>query len=55
MLSLDVMDISGETQRDVSHNIVKTRLTDLGLPVPNSHSGELRNELDKLNEQKATV
>ena len=53
VLSLDVMDISGETQRDVSHNILKTRLTDVGVPVPNSVSGELRNELDKLNEQKA--
>jgi len=53
VLSLDVMDISGETQRDVSHNILKTRMTDLGVPVPNAVSGELRNELDKLNEQKA--
>ena len=53
VLSLDVMDISGETQRDISHNILKTRLTDVGVPVPDSVSGELRNELDKLNEQKA--
>jgi hypothetical protein len=53
LLSLDVMDISGETQQDVTHNILKTRLTDAGVPVPHSHSGELRNELDKLNEQKA--
>lgn len=53
MLSLDVIDISGETQQDITHNILKTRLTDTGVPVPHSHSGELRNELDKLNEQKA--
>jgi hypothetical protein len=53
LLSLDVIDISGETQQDITHNILKTRLTDTGVPVPHSHSGELRNELDKLNEQKA--
>ena len=53
VLSLDVMDISGEAQRDVSHNMLKVRLTDTGEPVPNAVSGELRNELDKLNEQKA--
>jgi endoplasmic reticulum-Golgi intermediate compartment protein 3 len=53
VLSLDVMDISGETQRDVTHNIFKTRLTDAGVPVPNAGSAELRNEIDKLNEQKA--
>ena len=53
VLSLDVMDISGETQRDVTHNILKARLTDAGVPVPNAFSGVLRNELDKLNEQKS--
>ncbi|KIM89157.1 hypothetical protein PILCRDRAFT_213744 [Piloderma croceum F 1598] len=53
LLSLDVMDISGETQRDVTHNILKTRLTDAGVPVPTTGSAELRNEIDKLNEQKA--
>jgi len=52
LLSLDVIDISGEAQQDITHNILKTRLTDIGVPVPHSHSGELRNELDKLNEQK---
>jgi len=53
LLSLDVMDISGETQRDITHNILKTRLTDAGVPVPSAISGELRNELDRLNEQKS--
>lgn len=53
LLSIDVMDISGAAQRDVTHNIRKTRLTDAGVPVPNASSGELRNELDKLNEQNA--
>ncbi|KAF8627493.1 hypothetical protein AX17_006304 [Amanita inopinata Kibby_2008] len=50
LLSLDVMDISGELQRDVSHNILKTRLDDRGIPIPNSVSAELKNDLDKLNE-----
>ncbi|EMD40076.1 hypothetical protein CERSUDRAFT_132878 [Gelatoporia subvermispora B] len=52
LLSLDVMDISGETQTDISHNIIKTRLTEKGLPVPNAASSELRNDIDKLNEQR---
>jgi len=52
LLSLDVMDISGETQTDISHNIVKTRLDERGTPIPNSRSTELRNDIDKLNEQR---
>lgn len=52
VLSLDVMDISGETQSDVSHNILKARLDEKGVPVPNSHTTELRNDIDKLNEQR---
>ncbi|KAG6837199.1 hypothetical protein H0H93_013426 [Arthromyces matolae] len=52
LLSLDVMDISGETQRDVSHNVLKVRLDEHGVIVPNSYSAELRNDLDKMNEQK---
>ena len=51
VLSLDVMDISGEAQRDLSHNIVKTRLDTTGAPIPNSHSAELRNKLDVMNDQ----
>ncbi|KAF9013529.1 Sec1-like protein [Cyathus striatus] len=52
LLSLDVMDISGEVQRDISHNVLKTRLNELGVLIPNSHSAELQNDLDKMNEQK---
>lgn len=52
VLSLDVMDVSGETQMDISHNILKTRLDDKGKAVPNSVSSELRNDIDKINEQK---
>lgn len=51
VLSLDVMDISGETQRDLSHNIAKARLDESGKVVPNSHSSEMRNKLDVMNDQ----
>ncbi|KAH9179183.1 Sec1 family-domain-containing protein [Lactarius sanguifluus] len=53
LLSLDVVDISGELQHDISHNIVKTRLTEAGTTVPGSHTAELRNDIDKLNEQRS--
>lgn len=46
------MDISGETQTDVSHNIMKSRLNENGSPIPNSVSSELRNDIDRLNEQR---
>lgn len=52
MLSLDVMDISGEVQRDVSHNVLKIRLDKDGKMVPNSYSAQLQNDLDKMNEVK---
>ncbi|KAH0586268.1 hypothetical protein H2248_007517 [Termitomyces sp. 'cryptogamus'] len=52
LLSLDVMDISGELQRDLSHNILKVRLDERGAVVPNSYSAELRNDIDKMNDQK---
>ena len=52
VLSLDLMDISGELQRDISHDIIKTRLTDAGTAVPGAQIGELRNDIDKLNEQR---
>lgn len=46
------MDISGELQRDISHDISKTRLTSTGAVVQGSQVGELRNDIDKLNEQR---
>lgn len=52
VLSLDVMDISGETQRDLSHNIVKTRLDSSGTIISDSTSNKLRNDIDVINEQK---
>lgn len=52
MLSLDVMDISGEQQRDISHNILKKRITKTGVDMPASRGGDLRNEIDKLAERR---
>ncbi|RDB17990.1 Endoplasmic reticulum-Golgi intermediate compartment protein 3 [Hypsizygus marmoreus] len=52
LLSLDVMDISGELQRDLSHNILKVRLDESGVMVPNSFSAELKNDIEKMNEVK---
>lgn len=52
MLSLDVTDISGEQQRDVSHNILKTHLDPQGVPIPNTHSSELGSEFDRQNAPK---
>jgi Endoplasmic reticulum vesicle transporter len=53
VLSLDLMDISGELQRDISHDITKTRLTPTGTVVLGSQVGELRNDIDRLNEQRS--
>jgi len=52
LLSLDVMDISGELQRDVSHNILKMRLDERGAMVPDSASTDLHNDLEKMNAAK---
>lgn len=54
LLSLDVMDISGEQQRDVSHNILKKRITPTGVDMPAQKGGDLRNEIDKLAERRAS-
>ncbi|KAJ8595239.1 Sec1-like protein [Rhizopogon salebrosus TDB-379] len=54
LLSLDVMDISGEQQRDVSHNILKKRITQTGTDIPASRGNDLRNEVDKLAERRAS-
>ncbi|KAG2071369.1 endoplasmic reticulum-derived transport vesicle ERV46 [Suillus decipiens] len=53
LLSLDVMDISGERQRHVSHNVLKKRITKTGMDIPASREQDLRNEVDKLAEQRA--
>jgi len=52
LVSVDVMDISGELQRDISHNVLKSRLDPEGQVIPHSFSADLRNDLDKINEVK---
>ncbi|KAK2465257.1 hypothetical protein APHAL10511_002611 [Amanita phalloides] len=54
LLSLDIMDISGEQQRDVTHNILKTRLDDKGRPIQHAVSVELKNDLDKISAGKSS-
>ena len=51
MLSLDVMDISGDLQRDLTHQITKTWLPSTGEEVQ-KNMGELCNDIDKLNGQR---
>ncbi|KIJ54243.1 hypothetical protein M422DRAFT_241494 [Sphaerobolus stellatus SS14] len=46
LLSLDVMDISGEQQRDLTHNIIKTRLDPQGNAIED-HTAGLGSDLDK--------
>lgn len=46
------MDISGETQSDITHSITKLRLGENGIPVPGSRIQELQNDIDKINEQR---
>jgi len=53
LLSLDLMDISGELQRDITHDVIKTRLGSTGEVVPGSQVGELRTDIDRLNEQRS--
>jgi len=52
LLSLDIMDISGETQRDVTHNVLKTRLEPSGKVIPGPKSADLKNDIEKYNETK---
>jgi len=54
LLSLDVMDVSGDVQRDVTHQILKVRLDQNANLIPNSESADPRNDLDRLNEQRSS-
>ncbi|EJT98731.1 ER to Golgi transport-related protein [Dacryopinax primogenitus] len=53
LLSLDVMDISGERQHDVTHNMQRVRLSPQGIPIPDvlPESG-LSNEIEKVIEAR---
>ncbi|KAK7048490.1 Sec1-domain-containing protein [Favolaschia claudopus] len=47
LLSVDVMDISGETQRDLTHNILKARLDEKGVFIESARSVELKNDVEQ--------
>ncbi|KAF9067146.1 endoplasmic reticulum vesicle transporter-domain-containing protein [Rhodocollybia butyracea] len=52
LVSVDVMDISGETQRDISHSIRKNRLDSSGVQIRGSRLTGLKNEIEKNSEDK---
>jgi len=54
LLSLDVVDISGELQKEVSHNVLKSRLDSEGRPIRHAISAELKNDLEKINESRGS-
>ncbi|KAJ3747116.1 endoplasmic reticulum vesicle transporter-domain-containing protein [Lentinula detonsa] len=47
LVSVDVMDISGEAQRDISHSIRKMRLDSSGKEIRGSRSTQLKNEVER--------
>lgn len=48
LLSLDLMDISGEHQNDVAHDMAKTRLDPKGVPIPVNVTKHLQGELESI-------
>ncbi|KAJ4472396.1 endoplasmic reticulum vesicle transporter-domain-containing protein [Lentinula lateritia] len=52
LVSVDVMDISGETQRDISHSVRKMRLDPSGKEIHGSRSTSLKNEVEKYTEDQ---
>lgn len=52
VLSLDVMDISGERQSDITHNIVKTRLSPEGTPLEATKVGQLKGDVERAAQRK---
>jgi hypothetical protein len=47
VLSIDIMDISGEHQNDVNHDITKSRLDKSGKPVEGAQAGRaLKGDLE---------
>jgi hypothetical protein len=47
------MDISGDAQRDIAHNILKVRLDNAGVPIPDTHSSELESDIAKAHKPQA--
>ncbi|KAK4046029.1 ER-derived vesicles protein erv46 [Microbotryomycetes sp. JL201] len=52
LLSVDIMDISGEHQNDIHHDVSKTRLTKDGKRIDGANSKELKGELEKVAAQR---
>jgi len=48
LLSVDIMDISGEHQNDVNHDITKTRISAAGEAIAAPGKKELAGELDRI-------
>lgn len=50
LLSLDATDLSGEHMREISHNIVKTRLDEKGVAYPDQEViSDLKNDLSRVS------
>ena len=47
------MDISGEVQRDITHNVLKVRLDSHGAEIPNTHTNELQGDLAKVKASRS--
>ncbi|BGP58406.1 hypothetical protein JCM8202_001909 [Rhodotorula sphaerocarpa] len=55
LLSIDIMDISGEHQHDIHHDLFKTRLSPSGKPIEEAIKGkELAGDAERIARQKAT-
>ncbi|GAA5883188.1 hypothetical protein JCM3774_002413 [Rhodotorula dairenensis] len=55
LLSVDIMDISGEHQTDIHHELSKTRMTADGKPIEDATKGkELAGDAERIARQKAT-
>ncbi|TDL22173.1 endoplasmic reticulum-derived transport vesicle ERV46 [Rickenella mellea] len=52
LLSLDIMDVSGEQQRDIAEAVVKIRLDESGQRINTPVITHRQNDLDKVLEQK---
>lgn len=51
LLSLDVVDIVGEMQVDINHDVIKTRLDSQGRPLPIQGDRELKGEAQRYLEE----
>ncbi|GAA5938031.1 retrograde cargo receptor ERV46 [Sporobolomyces koalae] len=53
LLSVDIMDISGEHQNDVNHDLLKTRISESGKPIVAASKGkELAGDAERIARQK---